>query len=112
MVSVLAHCLPAGGADVTVNPDPVAVRQNAEAEWELDSAGNAESMRVYPKVASEWPYPDAPHRGKRGARARARRMKASQEGRTFRYNVELICMRPDGSPDTVVHDPEMIVRKR
>jgi hypothetical protein len=111
-VSVLARCRAAGGADVTVTPDPVLLRPNDEAAWELDSAGTAEAMRVYPKDAAEWPYPDPPHRGRRGAPARAQRMKPGQAGRTFLYNVEVTCTRPNGRPDTVVFDPEMIVRKR
>ena len=111
-ITVSARCRPAGGADVRVDPDPVLLHPNDEATWELDSAATAESMRVYPKVADEWPFPDSPHRGKRGAPARARRMKAGQAGRAFLYNVELTCIRPGGLPDTVVFDPEMIIRKR
>jgi hypothetical protein len=39
-------------------------------------------------------------------------MKPGQAGRAFLYNVEVHCVRPDGRRDTVVFDPEMIVRKR
>jgi len=111
-VGVLARCRAAGGGDVSVDPDPVLVRPNDDTTWELDSAATAESMRVYPKDANEWPYPDPPYRGRRGVPAHARRMRPGQAGRAFLYNVEVVCSRPDGRRDTVVLDPEMIVRKR
>jgi hypothetical protein len=105
------------GQSVWFNVDPwsATLNQNDEVEWVLnDSAGSSE-ITINPKRPGMWPFADSHNRGGRGGqvranRPRARGMKPDQRGKRFSYAIQLVCERAGSGPDTVIIDPQIIIR--
>jgi hypothetical protein len=105
-------CPASGAATVTVNPWRAELGQGQDIGWELRSQAQSDSFAVEPKRQGPqyWPYPDTGrHNGTKTDRAPYRGMKPGQQGRAFKYNIVVWCVR-QGRVDTVVVDPDIVIR--
>lgn len=109
-VNVSASC-GEGSVQFSVAPWTAIVAQGDSVEWVLGGAGNVDSISVIAANASDWPFGNGPLlHGRRNLPARASRMRPNAaRPQPYRYKLQFVCVRP-GKVDTVVIDPDMIIR--
>jgi hypothetical protein len=110
-VSLDIRCPANGAVTTTVNPWRAQVAQGQDIEWTLQGQAQSDSFAIQPKRsgAQNWPYTNPGRRkGTKADRAGYGNMRAGQQGRRFRYNITLWCVRGERI-DTVVIDPDVVV---
>ena len=107
-VEVDLRCSAPGVHPYSVNPDTAILAQGDELEWVLADSATTSALTITPKQ-SAWPFADSlRYHGNRMKPAHAKKMKPNQRGKRFGYAIQMIC--ESGSTDTVVIDPQIIIR--
>jgi hypothetical protein len=104
-VEVDLRCSAPGVHPYSVNPDTAILTQGDELEWVLADSATTSALTITPKQ-SAWPFADSLRY--HGNRPHAKKMKPNQRGKRFGYAIQMIC--ESGSTDTVVIDPQIIIR--
>jgi hypothetical protein len=95
-----------------VDPWAAQLRQDDEIEWVLSADAASDSIAIVAK-RGQWPFAQSPpYRGSKGQPPRGREMRPKQDGRRVRYAIQLVCGRDGGAADTVVIDPDIIIRPK
>lgn len=99
--------------DASINPYAVSLLQGDEVRWVLTGSPHVATLVIDRKPDSrDWPYEDKPpYRASAESPAGAKRMKAHDNDRTYRYNLIATCARPGATPKSIIIDPDMIIRR-
>jgi len=89
-----------------VDPWTASIAEGDDVEWIMDASSMAETFSVRPKSGRPWPFVGGPPSGSKGTPGRSGA--ANQRGRHL-YDIQMNCVRPDGSSIPVVIDPEIII---
>lgn len=107
-VHVHVRCGP-GPMQSSVNPWRAAVDQGDDVRWILDSSATVVSLEIEPKTGA-WPFETRRPRGSPAAPARSGRMKPEQPAGRYPYKITAICEPVAGESDTIVIDPDIVIR--
>lgn len=114
--TIIFTCQPEGGATAQVVPWRVrwsdSKRSSGQIAFRLVPSGSISQVTLTPNAAKPWPFPVASivvSDAQDGYARNPSQDLAKFPAGTYKYNLTGICPQPDGSADTVVIDPDMII---
>jgi hypothetical protein len=112
-VNVRIDCLAGRGVSFSLIPWVIEVQPNDSISWVLDSAATVSEMDVITKApGGPWPFQRRPpYRSTKASAAGGQARAAGQTQTLYRYAVSAVCVRSATQSDTVIIDPDMIIRR-
>lgn len=110
-VAVDVRCTPNNGVTVSVTPWSAQLAQGEEIVWALDPNANVDDIMITSKQGpGTWPFANSPpYHGNAGKPPKGSGMKPNQLGKRYAYAITAVCHRADGTTNTIVIDPDMII---
>lgn len=109
-VGVDIRCNPNNGVSFNVEPWSAQLAQGDTIAWQLNTNANAPDITITSKQ-TDWPFTTSPpYKGNAAKPPKVKGMKPNQQvGKHYAYAITAVCTRADGTTNTVVIDPDMII---
>jgi hypothetical protein len=108
-VNVDIRCNPGNGVQFTLAPWTAQLAQGDSIVWALSTDANVPDITITSKQ-STWPFSASPpYKGNAATPPKGKGMKPGQVGKRYSYAVTAVCTRADGTTNTVVIDPDLII---
>ncbi len=109
-INVDIQCLPGNAVSFTLAPWNAQVPLGDSVSWSLNQDAGVSEITISSKQTA-WPFTSAPpYKGNAARKPKARGMKSGVKvGDRYSYAVMGVCTRADGSTNTVIIDPDMII---
>ncbi len=109
-VAVDVRCNPNNAVSLSVAPWTAQLAQGDSIIWVLDPNANVPEITITSKQPG-WPFTTSPpYKGNAARPPKGSGMRPNQAGRRYAYGITAVCTRADGTTNTVVIDPDMIIQ--